>query len=287
MSEKREIKMHCPPACRPALALRVRAQGSGSTFAWQVLGAVAARAHAVAAARGENRTAGPPEIVKGHYLNRMVGALAGGDTAPFTPVAVLLFSSCSTLLLPWTEAAPLAGDATARSAAASPRPQALHPGASFLRLPIPRQYHVSAHPPPTPLPALCPLLILRCEITIFLRGRPPRRGGRARWGRSFRAARWRSMTAFCTCIWGALGPLVSNGAPGGCFPGGLPRLHLPGPVALAPNAPALLCPRQTACLAATYRDFRDVLCSHARRGGAGGVKECRGCDASQLEAQQR
>lgn len=33
-----------------------------------------------------------------------------------------------------------------------------------------------------------------------------------------------------------------------------------------------------------YRDFRDILCSHARRGGSGGVKACLDCDASSLES---
>ena len=40
------------------------------------------------------------------------------------------------------------------------------------------------------------------------------------------------------------------------------------------------------CIAGTYRDFRDVLCSHARRGGVQSIKACRleeGCDATALE----
>jgi len=41
-----------------------------------------------------------------------------------------------------------------------------------------------------------------------------------------------------------------------------------------------------ACLAATYRDFRDVLCSHARRGGVGKVGECKACSASELETKK-
>mmetsp|Transcript_29335 Transcript_29335/g.37835 ORF Transcript_29335/g.37835 Transcript_29335/m.37835 type:complete len:225 (+) Transcript_29335:131-805(+) len=38
------------------------------------------------------------------------------------------------------------------------------------------------------------------------------------------------------------------------------------------------------CLVATYRDFRDILCSHARRGGSAGIKSCLECDASTLES---
>lgn len=40
------------------------------------------------------------------------------------------------------------------------------------------------------------------------------------------------------------------------------------------------------CLVATYRDFRDVLCSHARRGGEGNMRMCPGCNATVLEEKQ-
>jgi hypothetical protein len=40
------------------------------------------------------------------------------------------------------------------------------------------------------------------------------------------------------------------------------------------------------CLVATYRDFRDVLCSHARRGGEGNMRMCPGCNATTLDETQ-
>lgn len=44
--------------------------------------------------------------------------------------------------------------------------------------------------------------------------------------------------------------------------------------------------RPVPCLVATYRDFRDVLCSHARRGGDGSMGMCSGCNATTLEKNQ-
>ena len=39
----------------------------------------------------------------------------------------------------------------------------------------------------------------------------------------------------------------------------------------------------TRCIAGTYRDFRDIICSHARRGGIQQIHACRDCDATALE----
>uniref|UniRef100_A0A7S2W830 Sulfotransferase domain-containing protein n=1 Tax=Rhizochromulina marina TaxID=1034831 RepID=A0A7S2W830_9STRA len=40
------------------------------------------------------------------------------------------------------------------------------------------------------------------------------------------------------------------------------------------------------CIVSTYRDFRDVICSHARRGGSQGLPACIGCDSTELEQRE-
>jgi len=40
------------------------------------------------------------------------------------------------------------------------------------------------------------------------------------------------------------------------------------------------------CILSTYRDFRDVVCSHARRGGSQGLPACIDCDPTELEQRQ-